>query len=164
MTLLITPLVLPEGPYNGSHRRCRFFCFGGEGSLNFSRTAAIAVQDASLLLVLPAKMDNISYASSSIVDVVSAASGDRPVKVLPLVHPSPSSSRRPSAPFIGRWISRLQEMSLMEWIELFLPCTRWIRTYHWREFLQADLMAGVTVGIMLVPQVRYLFKPFLFFP
>ncbi|KAL0927024.1 hypothetical protein M5K25_001176 [Dendrobium thyrsiflorum] len=43
-------------------------------------------------------------------------------------------------------------MSSMEWMELFLPCTRWIRTYNWREFLQADLMAGVTVGIMFVPQ------------
>lgn len=43
-------------------------------------------------------------------------------------------------------------MSGMEWMELVLPCTRWIRAYKWREYLQADLMAGITVGIMLVPQ------------
>lgn len=43
-------------------------------------------------------------------------------------------------------------MTGIEWMELFLPCIRWIRTYKWREYLQADLMAGVTVGIMLVPQ------------
>lgn len=33
-----------------------------------------------------------------------------------------------------------------------LPCSRWIRTYKWREYFQVDLMAGTTVGIMLVPQ------------
>jgi sulfate transporter 4 len=43
-------------------------------------------------------------------------------------------------------------MPAMEWLELLLPCTRWIRTYKWREYLQADIMAGVTVGTMLVPQ------------
>lgn len=89
---------------------------------------------------------NNSYSSSPSV------SGDRPVKVLPLVHPSPSSSRSPSTPFLGPWISRVRGMTGIEWMELFLPCIRWIRTYKWREYLQADLMAGVTVGIMLVPQ------------
>lgn len=43
-------------------------------------------------------------------------------------------------------------MSAMEWLEMLLPCTRWIRTYKWREYLQADIMAGITVGTMLVPQ------------
>lgn len=33
-----------------------------------------------------------------------------------------------------------------------LPCSRCIRTYKWREYFQVDLMAGTTVGIMLVPQ------------
>lgn len=33
-----------------------------------------------------------------------------------------------------------------------LPCSRWIRTYKWREYFQVDLMAGTTVGVMLVPQ------------
>lgn len=43
-------------------------------------------------------------------------------------------------------------MTFEEWIELFIPCYRWIRTYKWRDYLQPDLMAGITVGIMLVPQ------------
>lgn len=43
-------------------------------------------------------------------------------------------------------------MTFEEWIELFIPCYRWIRAYKWREYLQLDLMAGITVGIMLVPQ------------
>ncbi|KAG0463745.1 hypothetical protein HPP92_019310 [Vanilla planifolia] len=93
----------------------------------------------------------ISYATSSIADLT-ATIGDRPVKVLPLEHPSPSSSITPLAPFIGQWISGVREMSAMEWLELLFPCTRWIRTYQWKECLQADVMAGVTVGIMLVPQ------------
>lgn len=46
----------------------------------------------------------------------------------------------------------MKRMTWVEWIEVFLPCVRWIRTYKWREYLQVDLMAGVTVGVMLVPQ------------
>lgn len=55
-------------------------------------------------------------------------------------------------------------MTWVEWLEVFLPCTRWIRTYKWREYLQVDLMAGITVGVMLVPQVEIAFSfvfPFL---
>lgn len=44
-----------------------------------------------------------------------------------------------------------------------LPCSRWIRTYNVRECLQVDLMAGITVGIMLVPQVVVLLFYFLRF-
>jgi sulfate transporter 4 len=47
-------------------------------------------------------------------------------------------------------------MPAMEWLELLLPCTVWIQTYKWREYLQADIMAGVTVGTMLVPRVFFL--------
>ncbi|KAG1365749.1 putative Sulfate transporter 4.1, chloroplastic [Cocos nucifera] len=43
-------------------------------------------------------------------------------------------------------------MTAVEWMELFLPCSRWIRTYRWRDYLQVDLMSGLTVGVMLVPQ------------
>ncbi|PKA63258.1 putative sulfate transporter 4.2 [Apostasia shenzhenica] len=94
---------------------------------------------------------DISYATSSAADAAAAA-GERPVKVLPLEHPSPSSSISPSASSMGRWISKLREMSAMEWMELFVPCARWIRNYRWKVCLQADLIAGTTVGIMLVPQ------------
>ena len=45
-------------------------------------------------------------------------------------------------------------MKTVDWIDFLLPCSRWIRTYNWRENLQPDLISGVTVGIMLVPQVQ----------
>ncbi|XP_057475428.1 sulfate transporter 4.1, chloroplastic-like isoform X1 [Actinidia eriantha] len=110
----------------------------------------------------------ITYASSSSRDLSAAAadhssSADqtmpkttgRPVKVIPLQHPTEetsSSSRSSALPLVSRWRSKLNRMTLTEWIELFLPCFRWLRTYKWREYLQLDLMAGITVGIMLVPQ------------
>lgn len=43
----------------------------------------------------------------------------------------------------------------IDWIGLlvrFFPCIGWIRSYKWDEFLQADVMTGITVGTMLVPQ------------
>ncbi|XP_015962439.1 probable sulfate transporter 4.2 [Arachis duranensis] len=115
----------------------------------------------------------ITYASPSFADLssasmtspatntTSAATGtatSRPVRIIPLQHPnitrtssSSSSSSPPPFPF-SRWAMKLRRMTWIEWIEFFLPCMRWIRTYKWREYFQTDLMAGITVGVMLVPQ------------
>lgn len=80
----------------------------------------------------------------------------RPVKVIPLQHPTVSESSTSSSSSINsvvsRWRGKVKRMTSIEWIEMFFPCCRWIRTYKWREYFQVDLMAGVTVGIMLVPQ------------
>ncbi|XAR72053.1 hypothetical protein NMG60_11018550 [Bertholletia excelsa] len=109
------------------------------------------------------RMD-MSYASSSSHDIPvdyavgSMPSAGRPVKVIPLLHPTAPTTSSSSSPLLtalplhSRWRSKLKRMTLKEWIELFLPCSRWIRTYNWREYLQIDLMAGITVGIMIVPQ------------
>ncbi|KAF3433777.1 hypothetical protein FNV43_RR24880 [Rhamnella rubrinervis] len=99
----------------------------------------------------------ITYASPSLSDLQEGSSmptSTRPVKIIPLQHPTAAttSSSFAAGAFFSRWISKLQRMNLVEWVELFLPCFRWIRTYKWREYFQVDLMAGVTVGIMLVPQ------------
>lgn len=123
-------------------------------------------------------MEITSYASNSSRDLASVAAessssasaassaampSSRPVKIIPLQHPSaPSSSSSPggggNALFL-RWKSKLKRMTWLDWIETLLPCCRWIRTYKWREYLQIDLMAGLTVGVMLVPQVIHHFSP-----
>ncbi|RWW42235.1 hypothetical protein BHE74_00052231 [Ensete ventricosum] len=46
-------------------------------------------------------------------------------------------------------------MTATEWLEMLLPCTRWICRYRSGDYLELDLTAGVTVGVMLVPQVNY---------
>ncbi|XP_010253336.1 PREDICTED: sulfate transporter 4.1, chloroplastic-like isoform X2 [Nelumbo nucifera] len=107
----------------------------------------------------------ITYATSSSSDLTAAATDNysvvampnRPVKVIPLQHPTSSSSfsTAPSAsipPLLSKWRSKFLRLSCIDWLDLLLPCSRWIRTYRWREYLQIDLMAGITVGVMLVPQ------------
>ncbi|EOY18360.1 Sulfate transporter 4.1 isoform 3 [Theobroma cacao] len=117
----------------------------------------------------------ISYASPSAGDLTyssSTSSGssmpNRPVKIIPLQHPdttsygssgggSSSSSSSSSSSFwsnslFSGWGSKIRQMTIVDWIGMCFPCFRWIRTYRWREYLQVDLMAGTTVGIMLVPQ------------
>ncbi|PPD93422.1 hypothetical protein GOBAR_DD09619 [Gossypium barbadense] len=115
----------------------------------------------------------ITYASPSAGDLLrssTAASGStmptpRTIKIIPLQHPHTSSYGTPggfgnnyssSSLWPNSWISRyrgkIKRMTFIDWIEMFLPCCRWIRTYRWREYFQVDLMAGTTVGIMLVPQ------------
>ncbi len=39
-----------------------------------------------------------------------------------------------------------------EWIGTFLPCYNWLRVYDWRGFLLNDILAGLAVGVMAVPQ------------
>eukprot|EP00884_Botryococcus_braunii_P008427 jgi/Botrbrau1/17586/Bobra.0166s0028.1 len=39
-----------------------------------------------------------------------------------------------------------------DWISLFLPIFRWLPTYDWRRNLLTDVIAGLSVGAMVVPQ------------
>ncbi|KAK4284105.1 hypothetical protein QN277_000978 [Acacia crassicarpa] len=107
---------------------------------------------------------DITYASpsgtnlagdSSPLRASGTASPTRSVRVIPLKHPtvtaSSSSTSHVNLAF-SRWATKLRRRTFVEWIELFLPCCRWIPSYRWREYFQADLMAGITVGVMLVPQ------------
>ncbi|KAL1204782.1 putative sulfate transporter 4.2 [Cardamine amara subsp. amara] len=95
-------------------------------------------------------VNNLSTASSSSSPAI-------PVKVIPLKHPDPSSSdpRRPSIPFhdfFYRWTVKIKRMTFFDWIGTIFPCFLWIRTYRWHQYFKLDLMAGITVGVMLVPQ------------
>ncbi|KXZ44585.1 hypothetical protein GPECTOR_65g203 [Gonium pectorale] len=40
----------------------------------------------------------------------------------------------------------------LDWLGVFLPCVRWLRTYKIRQYLLSDIIAGVSVGFMVVPQ------------
>ncbi|KAK7394251.1 hypothetical protein VNO78_14773 [Psophocarpus tetragonolobus] len=97
----------------------------------------------------------ITYASPSFSDLLSAPpssmpSSARPVRIIPLLHPTGTTS--PADVGFWRWTAKVRRMTWFDWVELFLPCLRWIRIYKWREYLEVDLMAGITVGVMLVPQ------------
>ncbi|CAE6099518.1 unnamed protein product [Arabidopsis arenosa] len=112
----------------------------------------------------------MSYASLSVKDLTSLVSRSgtgsssslkppgqtRPVKVIPLQHPDTSNEARPpSIPFddiFSGWTAKIKRMRLVDWVDTLFPCSRWIRTYRWSEYFKLDLMAGITVGIMLVPQ------------
>lgn len=95
----------------------------------------------------------ISYATSSSLDLPDSKIGTgvvRQARLTPLHHPSPPPSL---ATLFFLWRSKVGSMTAVELLELLLPCIRWIRTYLWREYLRMDLVAGVTVGVMLIPQV-----------
>ncbi|XP_034704410.1 probable sulfate transporter 4.2 isoform X1 [Vitis riparia] len=108
----------------------------------------------------------ISYASSSSrnlsrysTSTSSSNMPNRPVRIIQLQHPtttSLSSSSSSSSSWwwsvLSRWRSKVEAMSFTDWTDVLVPCSRWIRTYRWRDYLQIDLAAGLTVGVMLVPQ------------
>ncbi|OEL23327.1 Sulfate transporter 4.1, chloroplastic [Dichanthelium oligosanthes] len=94
-----------------------------------------------------------SYASRSSGELAAAASGGgRPVRVIPLRHPPDFGSISSSPPWWRAAVGRARGMGPLEWAEAALPCVAWIRKYRWKEDVQADLAAGITVGVMLVPQ------------
>ncbi|PWA96548.1 sulfate transporter 4.1 [Artemisia annua] len=77
---------------------------------------------------------------------------NRSLKTLQFQHSFTAVDTSAAATSFSRWREKVERMSWIDWIEVFIPCSRWIRTYNWREYLQPDLISGVTVGIMLVPQ------------
>ncbi|PAN05169.1 hypothetical protein PAHAL_1G119400 [Panicum hallii] len=96
-----------------------------------------------------------SYASRSSGELANAASGGgRPVRVIPLRHPPGfgSVSSSSSSPWWRAAVGRARGMGPVEWAEAALPCVAWMQKYRWKEDLRADLAAGITVGVMLVPQ------------
>ncbi|XP_047325889.1 sulfate transporter 4.1, chloroplastic-like isoform X1 [Impatiens glandulifera] len=106
------------------------------------------------------------YSSTSSTDLASAASADNQksysvstlgghsVKVIPFDYPTDQPPSSSSSPFTlaETWRSKVEQMTFKDWMDFIFPCSRWIRTYKWREYLQVDLMAGITVGVMIVPQ------------
>jgi sulfate transporter 4 len=55
-----------------------------------------------------------------------------------------------------RWMERhkqsLHGKSCHDWISTLLPMYGWLRTYQWKQFLLTDIIAGLTVGVMVIPQ------------
>ena len=67
-------------------------------------------------------------------------------------HNDPSLSSQTST-----WISGLRrqyqkQTEDLHWLEVMLPCSRWLKSYRWKEALGADIVAGLTVGVMVLPQ------------
>jgi hypothetical protein len=46
----------------------------------------------------------------------------------------------------------LEARTCEDWTETFLPCWRWLKTYKWRTMFPNDLIAGCSVGVMVIPQ------------
>ncbi len=46
----------------------------------------------------------------------------------------------------------LKEKSCSDWIEAIVPMYSWLKTYDWRNSFASDVIAGATVGVMIVPQ------------
>lgn len=44
------------------------------------------------------------------------------------------------------------KMSCQDWAETIIPMLSWLKTYDWRTSLLSDFIAGLTVGVMIVPQ------------
>lgn len=48
---------------------------------------------------------------------------------------------------------RRRSFTLLDWLAFFVPFAGWIRTYE-RSWLQSDVLAGLSVACMEIPQVR----------
>ena len=42
--------------------------------------------------------------------------------------------------------------TVYDWFAHFLPCLVWLRTYKLKEYLYRDVLAGLSVAAMVVPQ------------
>jgi len=72
------------------------------------------------------------------------------------IHKVPSSTH---APHLNFWEKRRSQFkdevstrSACDWISSFIPMVKWIREYDVKGTLVQDVIAGLTVGVMVVPQ------------
>lgn len=49
-------------------------------------------------------------------------------------------------------LNNYRSKSKLEWLNSLLPITKWLMVYEWRKSLLIDVLSGLTVGIMIVPQ------------
>lgn len=56
----------------------------------------------------------------------------------------------------GKWARACQEKMTEkgpdEWLGTLIPMYKWLKGYPWKTALIQDLVAGLTVGVMIVPQ------------
>ena len=45
-----------------------------------------------------------------------------------------------------------QGYTWFDWLAYFIPCLRWLRTYNVKAWLLTDILAGLSVGAMVIPQ------------
>ena len=45
-----------------------------------------------------------------------------------------------------------QARSPIEWVETFVPMVKWLRTYNFKANIVADIIAGLTVTAVIIPQ------------
>ncbi|CAB9501297.1 Sulfate transporter 4.1, chloroplastic [Seminavis robusta] len=53
---------------------------------------------------------------------------------------------------LGAMHDKAASRSAYDWLEVFLPMAKWLKTYKVRDLLLQDAIAGCTVGVMVVPQ------------
>ena len=63
-----------------------------------------------------------------------------------------SAKRAYSSVIQGLLKESFRPRAAREWIGTFLPCYNWLCTYDWRTMLLSDILAGLAVGVMVVPQ------------
>lgn len=90
-----------------------------------------------------------------------SAGRSSPVKLLSVNHPTTSSrtsaSRSMDSSSSSSSAAAAATWTAEDWrdlLERLVPAVRWLRTYDVRNYLKVDLIAGITVGTMLVPQVK----------
>ena len=53
-------------------------------------------------------------------------------------------------------VAQCSGAGLLSWARALVPILSWLPAYRWREDALSDLVAGLTVAIMHIPQVRTL--------
>ncbi|CAI5979772.1 unnamed protein product [Closterium sp. NIES-65] len=77
----------------------------------------------------------------------------RRVRVLPVSHPSHADIYDSGSPGgTGGFIGSNCWAAFWRVVHYLFPCTKWMAAYNLRDDLLADLIAGISVGTMLVPQ------------
>ncbi|KHJ45649.1 hypothetical protein D918_04386 [Trichuris suis] len=52
---------------------------------------------------------------------------------------------------------RVSTKGLWGCVQRRIPCLRWLPKYNFKEDFASDIISGLTVGVMMIPQCKYIF-------
>jgi len=86
------------------------------------------------------------------VDSMSQQRHDVPIKLEKRSESFELSTKRSISKNIGEISEDMKKRSCCDWLGVCLPASKWIKEYNVKEFLFQDVLAGLTVGCMAIPQ------------
>jgi len=82
-----------------------------------------------------------------VLDFIKTDSAESRAHTVPSHGPSSNNGAR-----LSRMTAWPEKKSASQWMAFLCPALSWLQAYDYKQMLSSDIIAGLTVGVMIVPQ------------